>query len=161
MDKKTLSSLVEAGHSIRKIATITGKAYTPVRRWLKIHGLRTKAHRDKKFSCRVCGVTGDENFYPSVLLRKQYRPACKSCNGKETVKRYRACKAKAVAYKGGKCERCGYMKFQGALEFHHRNPREKDPSWIKLRTKPFHLVKKELDKCDLLCANCHAEVHWK
>jgi hypothetical protein len=79
---------------------------------------------------------------------------------KSVVKRRKKIKELAVEYKGGKCERCGYNKYIGALEFHHKDPNEKDflisrkghcTSWEK--------IKKELDKCILVCANCHREIH--
>jgi hypothetical protein len=71
-------------------------------------------------------------------------------------------KRKAVDYKGGKCIVCGYNKCLEALEFHHKNPLEKD---IKLkssginRRQSFEKSKEELDKCVLLCCRCHREVH--
>ena len=62
--------------------------------------------------------------------------------------------------KGGCCIRCGYDKYQGALEFHHLNPKEKDFNPSHLRKYKFDdRVKSELDKCILVCANCHREVH--
>ena len=71
-----------------------------------------------------------------------------------------ALKAKMVAYKGGKCQRCGYDKCLQALAFHHNDPQEKDfrlsgPVW----TKPWDDIVKELDKCALVCHNCHSEIH--
>lgn len=66
----------------------------------------------------------------------------------------------AVEYKGGKCCICGYSKYVGALEFHHLNPNNKDFGISsKGYTRSFDLVKKELDKCILVCSNCHKEIH--
>jgi len=70
-------------------------------------------------------------------------------------------KEKAVQYKGGKCIHCGYDKYYGALEFHHRNPSEKDVNFKKLRKRKWDEYKKELDKCDMVCSNCHSEIHHK
>lgn len=70
----------------------------------------------------------------------------------------RTIKQKAVDYKGGKCELCGYNKTINALEFHHLDPKQKDIS-ISGGTKSFEKIEKELDKCVLLCANCHREIH--
>ncbi|MNT97520.1 hypothetical protein D3C72_2398630 [compost metagenome] len=47
----------------------------------------------------------------------------------------------------------------GALEFHHRDPAQKDFTFSQVKLKNFKHVKDELDKCDLLCANCHREAH--
>jgi 5-methylcytosine-specific restriction endonuclease McrA len=68
-------------------------------------------------------------------------------------------KLKAIDYLGGSCTICGYNKYYGALEFHHKNPEEKDMSWVKLRLTSWNKIVKELDKCALLCANCHRETH--
>ena len=68
----------------------------------------------------------------------------------------------AVAYKGGRCERCGYDRCMDALEFHHTCPNEKDFSISsKGYTRSWVRVKAELDKCIMLCANCHRELHAK
>lgn len=67
-------------------------------------------------------------------------------------------KNELVEYKGGKCERCGYSKSVGALHFHHRNPNTKDFA-IGAKSYSIERLKKEADKCILLCSNCHIEVH--
>lgn len=72
---------------------------------------------------------------------------------------YVALKIKAVRYKGGQCELCGYSKCFGALEFHHKNPLEKEFDWSSLRKRSWGTIVEELDKCSILCANCHREVH--
>ena len=68
----------------------------------------------------------------------------------------------AVAYKGGSCQICGYKRCIEALEFHHQDPLKKDFAVSsKGYTRSWEVVKSELDKCDLLCANCHRELHSK
>jgi DNA-binding CsgD family transcriptional regulator len=67
-------------------------------------------------------------------------------------------KERAVEYKGGMCECCGYDRAIEALEFHHRDPKEKDfsPSG---KSVSWERMRKEIDKCVLVCANCHREIH--
>lgn len=72
-------------------------------------------------------------------------------------KRYKI-KKEMVEYKGGSCELCGYNKSLRALQFHHKNPSEKDFT-ISSTICMNEIVKKELDKCMLVCANCHSEIH--
>ena len=63
--------------------------------------------------------------------------------------------------RGGKCEHCGYNANLSALEFHHRNPEEKEFQ-IDIRAFSNYSLEKleaELDKCELLCSNCHKEHH--
>jgi hypothetical protein len=63
-----------------------------------------------------------------------------------------------VEYKGGCCERCGYNKSNSVLQFHHLNPQEKDFN-IGNKSYSFERIKKEVDKCIMVCANCHIEIH--
>lgn len=81
----------------------------------------------------------------------------------ESIISGRRLKAECVMYKGGECEKCGYKKCFGALEFHHRNPKEKEFSICKKYSsrKLTDKIKKELDKCEILCGNCHREEHQK
>lgn len=68
-------------------------------------------------------------------------------------------KAKCVAYLGGKCVRCGYKKSHAALDFHHRDPKTKLFSIAaRLGSSGWAALRPELDKCDLVCANCHREI---
>lgn len=67
-------------------------------------------------------------------------------------------KIELVEYKGGKCEKCGYDKSISALQFHHLDPKEKDFT-ISGKSYSFERLKKEVDKCIMVCANCHIEIH--
>ena len=68
-------------------------------------------------------------------------------------------KERAIEYKGGECVRCGYKKCNSALEFHHTDPNEKDFGPSSNMNIAWEKLKKELDKCILVCANCHREIH--
>ena len=76
------------------------------------------------------------------------------------AKRRRKIRDMAIEYKGGKCVLCGYCKCKDALEFHHKNEKNKKfgVSQDGL-TRSWEKVKKEIDKCILICANCHRELH--
>lgn len=67
-------------------------------------------------------------------------------------------KIKLVEYKGGECKCCGYSKCVEAMEFHHLNPKEKDFG-ISGKSWSFEKLKKEVDKCIMVCSNCHKEIH--
>jgi len=69
-------------------------------------------------------------------------------------------KNELIEYKGGCCSKCGYDKrVPGAYDFHHRDPNEKEFSISKYSVLNIGRLKKEVDKCDLVCKNCHAEIH--
>lgn len=86
---------------------------------------------------------------------------CKKCDSKRTKDFYLEFKKKAVEYKGGKCEKCGYCRCLKALEFHHKISKEKEVAISRFRIRNWELFKIELDKCSLLCSNCHREEHDK
>lgn len=76
------------------------------------------------------------------------------------VLRQRLLKQQCVDYKGEKCCMCGYNNYNGALDFHHTDPTKKDFAISKVKTTRFNdRIKLELDKCILVCKNCHAEIH--
>ena len=78
---------------------------------------------------------------------------------KAVAKRRKKIKELAVEYKGGKCQLCNYSKCIGALELHHIEKTEKSFGiGDKGYTRSWDKVRNELDKCILLCANCHREV---
>jgi len=82
-----------------------------------------------------------------------------SCSACVSKNRRRAIKQKAIEYKGGKCQKCGYNKCAGAMDFHHLDPKAKDFT-ISGNFGKWENIKNELDKCILLCKNCHSELHY-
>ncbi len=76
------------------------------------------------------------------------------------AKRRRKIRLKAIEHLGGKGIKCGYEKYAEVLEFHHRDPSQKDFNVSsKGHSRSWERVQKEIEKCDLLCANCHRETH--
>jgi predicted HNH restriction endonuclease len=75
-------------------------------------------------------------------------------------KRRKLLRQKAIDYKGGKCQICGYSNCSEVLEFHHLAADKKDFGISqKGYTRSWEKVRLELDKCIMLCANCHREIH--
>lgn len=67
----------------------------------------------------------------------------------------------AVEYKGGKCVDCNGVFHQSVYDFHHVNPSDKDYHVSTfLSARGFEAAKEELDKCVLLCCNCHRIRHY-
>ena len=106
----------------------------------------------KPHLCKDCGETNPDNFYKGQKIH------CKKCHTRVAYEAQKATRLRAIEYKGGCCEHCGYDKYHGALQFHHKDPTQKDPKEFS-RKKNWERFKAEVDKCVLLCANCHAEEH--
>lgn len=157
MDKTTLENLVNQGLSQYKIADVLKCSQTRVKYWLLKHNLKTIHSIPKVKKCVLCGETDLSKFYRHRDGRFRYR--CRCCDNKKTIERFRDYKRKAGEYKGGKCLICGYSKCLASLDFHHKCPDKKDPNWKKMRNWPLEKIKAELDKCDLVCRNCHGEIH--
>ena len=77
-----------------------------------------------------------------------------------TVSRLR--KLECIRIKGGCCKNCGYNINSAVLQFHHRDPENKtfNLDSRKLSNTEWSSILSELDKCELLCSNCHIELHY-
>ncbi len=96
------------------------------------------------------------------LSVKKWR--CKKCEYLYSRRYLENLKVRAIKYGGGECQKCGYDKCWRALHFHHVDPKLKEfnifecrPGYKKVRN--WELLKKEINKCILLCSNCHTEIH--
>lgn len=85
-----------------------------------------------------------------------YRKKSLTRNNASRIRRMQTLKSEF----GGKCQRCNYSKCLDALEFHHKNPEEKIGAVAAMiRTHSMETVRLEARKCELICANCHRELH--
>lgn len=170
--KEKYEFLIQQNKSTYSIATELGLSQTTVRYWLKKYGLKTKPKYDcyaysvngvdlTKRKCPQCQEIKEinrENFYIRKNTSKPHA-WCKKCNDKIAYAKQLERKRKAVEYKGNKCCICGYNRYVGALDFHHIDPSKKDFNISELRSYTWEHIKKEVDKCILVCKNCHAEIH--
>lgn len=117
--------------------------------------------------CKECKEILDrDNFYK--LTGPQYKSSwdcrdsfCKSCRNQYQTVRRQLIKINALEYKGGKCLDCGILVTSdnpAIFDFHHLDPSQKEIS-IGKRLLSFNSIKSELDKCVLLCSNCHRLRH--
>lgn len=172
MDRDLLESCVEQGMSTRQIAEKFNRGQTTARYWLKKYKLKTKnksftegynypkrVSKDNQYCCSCNVKLTSENSHDRKT-RNTYYSLCKSCHCKDTLNRRLKFKKKSVDYKGGFCVSCGYNKNLTALEFHHKNPQDKEINPSKMMNKSWDFIKNELDKCILLCSNCHREEHY-
>jgi hypothetical protein len=126
-----------------------------------IHNNKTPK-RKLSNKCKLCNnLCRADRTYCSMDCYKEFVKLNKKEGKRKNkwVKTYiKRLKVKCIEYKGGSCKICGYNKCIGALEFHHRNPNKKEFN-ISGRSIKFEKIKVELDKCDLVCCNCHRELH--
>lgn len=103
---------------------------------------------------------------------KQYKEKCsiEKCKNKHYSKGY--CKRhylrfkrqerweQLIELKGGKCNNCNQSYHFSSYDFHHRDPKQKDIEISNILLNDIKDLHKEVEKCDLLCANCHRKVHF-
>lgn len=112
------------------------------------------------FDCKIKKPVSQ--FYPQKNHLYNVMSYCKSCFSKRCIRRWIQRKKEAIVYKGSECERCHLNikdSHYSVFEFHHKDKSQKDYDWTKLRLHSKDTIKKELDKCMLLCANCHRIIH--
>ncbi len=105
---------------------------------------------DRELTCTRCERDYQYVSQPCSL------ELCSSCY---ELKRRAARKRRCVEYLGGACARCGYDRCVQALQFHHLRDKIMKLNTMIKNGAGWARLKAELDKCELLCANCHAEHH--
>jgi hypothetical protein len=170
MNKEELKKLSMDGLSIYDMAKKYQKGYSTIRYWLLKYDIKTdegvtrdinKSNEDKiEKPCVNCNeVKPKTEFYNNGSRSRGY---CKKCLSKYHQDRIRKVKIKMVLYKGGECERCS-LKLESShysvFDFHHLDPSTKDPNFSGIKFQKWETIKNEIDKCRLLCSNCHRITH--
>lgn len=104
---------------------------------------------------RTCAIHGEGPH----AIEKDGHVRCRKCASAAVIKRRRKAKEILAEERGGKCELCGYNKYIGALEFHHKDEKQKSFAISNALTRGIDKSREEAKKCVLICANCHREVH--
>jgi hypothetical protein len=112
---------------------------------------------NRKF-CLACSPFGAHNTSKQSLRNRKKRKTRGEYHRKYMRRRVKLMKNKATDYAGNACFICGYSKCKDALEFHHRRPDQKNFGIGNRYACSWKVLKCEIDKCVLLCANCHREV---
>lgn len=110
-------------------------------------------------TCITCKRTLPKSDFHFDKTNNRHRSYCKICDHARVKAHQHRRKQEAINYKGGACQICGYKKYQGALDFHHIDPSQKDFTLATYSVYNLERIKKELDKCILVCSNCHREIH--
>lgn len=123
----------------------------------KVIELYSELRSTRKVS-KIIGISRD-TVMKYVTIDKLTQEEKSKNKIKSVIEWRKKVKVNLVNYKGGKCEKCGYDKCIRSLEFHHLDPNEKDFT-ISGKSWSFERLKKEVDKCILVCSNCHNEIHY-
>ena len=119
-----------------------------------------ETNNSEKVICKQCGKIKDIylDFYWSN--GKRSRIICKDCVKKNEKEKYYLKIAELDNLKKqSKCKKCGETRFY-LFDFHHRNPEEKEFTISKHMTISLDKLYNEIEKCDILCSNCHREWHY-
>jgi transposase len=169
LTKEELENLFDQGFSMHKITKKYRVKWRNVKRMADTWKLNPPMHgniikggvRFKNCSCcKEIKEVNHDNFNKCKKGGKFNLSVCRICNKEKTFRRHQSFKKKCVEYKGGKCIKCGYDKCYASLDFHHRDQAEKDFEISRVEWYKWEKMKHELDKCDCLCRNCHAELHF-
>ena len=91
-----------------------------------------------------------------------YCRECRSDYRRTKVHKYWGILKRYKVMKG--CANCGYNKHFAALQFNHIDPMDKHPLGLTQLVKSassWKRIKNEVAKCEILCANCHAEHSYR
>ena len=129
-------------------------------------------------SCSICKESkGSASFYKNRAMKDGLQSYCKDCSLSRRIKYYKANKSyyknknkeqqsKARDYlkvkkQSSKCSKCSESRWY-VLDFHHKEANKKleGLSAMVMRGYSLENIQKEIEKCVLLCANCHRELHF-
>jgi hypothetical protein len=131
-----------------------------------IEFVRQKRNLDGRSNiCKKCESKRVTEYYkknPEKSYRFKYRQKDLERKVIDSRKRREIVKSFIHDYKKEKqCSICGYNENTDILVFHHRDPTKKEYKISKRNASNPEILKKEIEKCNLLCPNCHRELHWK
>lgn len=122
----------------------------------KLEKLQSEFRKDKstkdgyRHNCKVCARTYHQSKYITNYGEK---------TRERQRKAYTTVRAKLNEYKLGKaCICCGEDE-PACLDFHHLDPNEKDFTVTQSMNRKWESILAEIQKCVVLCANCHRKVH--
>ena len=112
--------------------------------------------------CSKCGVERPLTDYHKngfdIHGNQKYSGYCKFCANEIEKARYRKKKEFTESLKEC-CIKCGEER-PYVLDFHHKDKNEKEFTIGKMKKGSLELLKNEIKKCVVLCANCHREFHY-
>lgn len=163
MNKETLEDFLKENLDASEIAKRTHCSRNKVIYWLNKYKLKTPRQNsvNNNYETKLCGkcrqIKSKTEFYSGK--KNKLLSYCISCKHNYYKNKRKNFKTQIVELKGGKCINCGYNKCFAALDLHHISPKEKEFSFNRSNLSLSPKILKELEKCILLCSNCHREIH--
>jgi hypothetical protein len=110
--------------------------------------------------CSVCNEDKDYSHFSKDKYQKSgYNSSCKVCENIRKAESYEGRKWEVFNYKGCSCEICGAIENAEFYDFHHRVPEDKSFDVTSNLMRKWSTLLPELDKCLMLCPNCHRKEH--
>ena len=106
--------------------------------------------------CKECAKKAARKYYEKAKKNPEWVKA-KRIKQRDNL---RNVKLEAVAYKGDKCFDCGVTYPPYIYDFHHLDGVNKVNNPSRFFCRGFEASKMELDKCVMLCSNCHRTRHY-
>ncbi|MEK6917572.1 MAG: hypothetical protein AABW51_01350 [Nanoarchaeota archaeon] len=137
--------------TLKEISNKLGKSIKSVKHKAARIGIHRPRFRPDKINQKEPRWVIDKRYYENnkekVYLRK--------------MNRRKRLKEEVVNMLGNKCRLCGYNKSYAAFDFHHdKGEKEENISYL-IKNESRQKLLKEVEKCILLCSNCHRELHNK
>jgi len=101
--------------------------------------------------CKTCGKKLDKNKLKGNL--------CMQCAAQVNVNRRRKKRDIAINHLGNKCIDCGITYPAAVYDFHHLGNKKDCVATMIRNNLKVETILEEVDKCVLLCANCHRIRH--
>ena len=177
MDKENLTQDVLAGLTVKQIQDKYSCSRSKVYYYKTLYELNGLSPNSKKAiredtekQCNICNeIKPLSEFYSngySTTGKVKYKPACRTCENHKRISGFYSyiIEYLSITNREYKCTRCGYTNIFGSLDFHHKNPTEKEFALSNAdKTMSFDRfmqeVAPEIDKCEILCPNCHRLEH--
>lgn len=165
MTKEEMIEALKTCSSNKELQAYFKVVGSTIRKYLTRYKLKL-SHR--KTNCVVCGkeLTGKQRTACSEVCRNSYKYQKNQdphnlVNKKSQQMRGLERKLELIRLKGGACTHCGYKKNLSALAFHHNDPNQKELvlDMRHITNTGWKRILREVEKCVLLCHNCHNEVH--
>lgn len=115
----------------------------------------------QKHRCKDCGEIKQASEFVKyrrhgvLKIGRQCLVCNRSKQRQDRIKR----KQKFIDDLGGSCQNCGFNKHISCLQFHHVSFKSFEPHKIIFGKLDLEKINKEIDKCCLLCSNCHDAYH--